>query len=1111
MTETLAADFSALLLQSEAVQRFGWGLLHSLWQIALLAGLYYLVRLAIPKRFLQLRYRFGFVILLAMLVVPVATAIVMPLPKVAVEKSVEFGVRSLESGESLELEQENNSTLHTSHSKLPTPSPLATSHWSLATITKHLWLLTLAWLVGVIFLSLRLAGGLLGVRRLRRSGRPLPTDEWDTLLTELRLRLGIGRKVQLLASRMIDSPVLIGLFRPVVLVPMSLLSGFTPEEVEAILVHELAHVRRHDYLANLVQLLIETLLFYHPLVWFVSRAVHEDREYLCDEFVVRRHGTSSVFYAKTLNHLENSRQTEGNNMKHIIYTPAAAARPLLNRIRRILGLKQESNRTWRGMVGLTLLILLMLAPLAIALLQEDNAANSGQLSVDSGQLSVASDQPVFSDLTMDSNENLATLSSQATSHFELVENTPNSGNSTPTNSNDFPIPSVENPPNSGNSTQDALLYPMTDSVENTPELGNFTTNSALYYPVLSAAKTPKPEEARSGLTFYNSGDVENTPNSGGTSADMVLQVYPITSADPQIVLSVVQNLLAGRPGVRVSFDNNNRRFVVQGNREDHEKVQEALDALQSQDSEPVTTKLYLIENALELFEMDEFFRYIGVGAQRDESNFHITPTKRNAVLVTGTEKEHEDMKKFMAEIDAIVESEEFKASREMNVAGKPQIKVFKIKYTQADLLMRMLDDLQIDPDTLFTADTPTNSLLLKATPETIKIVEELITQLDAEPVNRPGNPYGVPAQQGLAFSFNLPSTQPQPGAPSASPISPNGLPQQNPLTPQATPQPQPTQPGPNAPLAIPNPGYAPAPQPGAPSAFSNPTTTPPQPEVRRFVGEAVPSSSSIQPIPSAAPRLPGANQLSPTPPVAVPQPGMHPTPPVPPHKPGEHPAPPAHKPGVHPTPPAPGPMVTITRKVMEVTPEGVAIEREVTEEVSVESLREGGHRVLPPGVHPTPPAAAPQPPVAVPQPVQPQSSTISPMVVQPEARFQYMGGQPAQPGVVPNIPTISSINMMPQGGSGFAVVVNDPTSGMVLRRFAPKEIDGQTVYSFVDEPMPPSQPTQQQLTGTLLSGTISVQEAQPATDAPAVPLPASESAEEVEEPKPEPTPSAVRQ
>jgi len=92
-------------------------------------------------------------------------------------------------------------------------------------------------------------------------------------LQRLATRLGVGRAVRLVQSVRVDVPSVIGHFKPVILLPASALTGLAPQELEAILAHELAHIRRHDYLVNLIQTTIETLLFYHPAVWWISREI----------------------------------------------------------------------------------------------------------------------------------------------------------------------------------------------------------------------------------------------------------------------------------------------------------------------------------------------------------------------------------------------------------------------------------------------------------------------------------------------------------------------------------------------------------------------------------------------------------------------------------------------------------------------------------------------------------------------------------------------------------------------------------------------------------------------------------------------------------------------
>ena len=111
-------------------------------------------------------------------------------------------------------------------------------------------------------------------------------DKWRQSLRRLCGQLRIRRPVRLLESALVDVPMVIGWLRPVILLPASALSGLTPQQLEAIIAHELAHIRRHDYLINLLQSLIETLLFYHPAVWWVSRQIRREREHCCDDLAV---------------------------------------------------------------------------------------------------------------------------------------------------------------------------------------------------------------------------------------------------------------------------------------------------------------------------------------------------------------------------------------------------------------------------------------------------------------------------------------------------------------------------------------------------------------------------------------------------------------------------------------------------------------------------------------------------------------------------------------------------------------------------------------------------------------------------------------------------------
>ena len=139
----------------------------------------------------------------------------------------------------------------------------------------------LAWVLGVGLMSLRLAGGLWWVRGLRRMATPAPAA-WQARLEALASRLGLRRPVRLLLSDRVTGPVALGLWRPLVILPCSLLSQMPPPLVEALLAHELAHVRRWDYGINLLQSLAEALLFFHPVVWWLSERMRAEREQVAD-------------------------------------------------------------------------------------------------------------------------------------------------------------------------------------------------------------------------------------------------------------------------------------------------------------------------------------------------------------------------------------------------------------------------------------------------------------------------------------------------------------------------------------------------------------------------------------------------------------------------------------------------------------------------------------------------------------------------------------------------------------------------------------------------------------------------------------------------------------
>jgi GWxTD domain-containing protein len=198
-----------------------------------------------------------------------------------------------------------------------------------APVDRLAWLAPL-WLAGVIlFYSFRLAGWL-RVDSLRRRGVCAAPPEWQQRLLALAAAVRVSRPVVLLESCMAGVPQVIGYWRPVILLPLGALAGLSAEQVEAILIHELAHIRRADYLVGLMQGLIEGLFFFHPAVWWISAVMRTEREYACDDVVLALRPNARA-YAVALTTLEQNRWPA--------IRPAAAANGgnLIKRIRRLLG------------------------------------------------------------------------------------------------------------------------------------------------------------------------------------------------------------------------------------------------------------------------------------------------------------------------------------------------------------------------------------------------------------------------------------------------------------------------------------------------------------------------------------------------------------------------------------------------------------------------------------------------------------------------------------------------------------------------------------------------------------------------------------------------------
>lgn len=377
------------VLASELVWRIGWTLLHSIWQLALIALLTSLIVASLSRRSANARYWVACGGLALFYVPLVATFALIPPQRGANTAAtvVPDGTPSLgatESGETsvipgidpairpfpVEIRKAELASVKVLSEGTQEPESLSfgKSQPAERAIAWLPWIVGF-WVTVVSLLSISNLGGWLVVQRLKQSALLPTTNAIGDRLQQLAKQMGILQTVRLLESLQIDTPMVIGWLRPVVLLPTSLLTGLSPAELDAVLAHELAHIRRYDYLVNLLQTFTETLLFYHPAVWLLSRRIRVEREYCCDDVAISVCG-NRVSYARALAAVEASRQTPQLAMSFL----GRSRNMTLNRVRRIMGVPVVGMpNAWLNGSGAALLTTAVLVVMVFAQ-SEGNAA-----------------------------------------------------------------------------------------------------------------------------------------------------------------------------------------------------------------------------------------------------------------------------------------------------------------------------------------------------------------------------------------------------------------------------------------------------------------------------------------------------------------------------------------------------------------------------------------------------------------------------------------------------------------------------------------------------------------------------------------------------------------
>ena len=367
------------------IEPLGWMLVHSVWLISVIVGVTAVLLNMLRRRSANARYLVGCVALvLSVGVLPSVFAWVtaqpyeVPQPVVVGKKEIDDNVNDAVAwdgaGQSFRIVADPDFASQpvmpegqriTGNEPRTTPTERASLVESTARsaveepttlqrlearLRPHLAWLVSGWLAGVCLLSLRPLIGWHATWRLRRVGVSEVPESVSVMLNHLAERLGLRRVTKIFQSSLVRIPCVVGAFKPVILLPASVLIGLSPEQLEAVLAHELAHVRRHDFLVNALQTLAETLLFYHPPIWWLSRRVRQEREHCCDDLAISVCGDVAG-YARMLVSIEGLRARVPQT------SMAAGGGSLVERIRRLLPSSEQTRSPW--MTGIVVVATLM--------------------------------------------------------------------------------------------------------------------------------------------------------------------------------------------------------------------------------------------------------------------------------------------------------------------------------------------------------------------------------------------------------------------------------------------------------------------------------------------------------------------------------------------------------------------------------------------------------------------------------------------------------------------------------------------------------------------------------------------------------------------------------
>ena len=330
-------------LSENLINAIGWTLINSLWQGLIIGLVLAILLLVFSKSSPRVRELLAFG----------ALAIIFTASTLTFEEYFEKNETTIDKSEYVTL------PIHTESNSIKVNIPNNVTNESITIenykqifinfFRNNLSVITSIWFIGVLFFLFKLIGGYIYTQRLKNY-KTFECDEYVIeTVNELKSYLNINRNVKIYESAVAKVPIVIGYFKPVILFPLGLLSGLPQNQIEAILLHELAHIRRADYLINLFQSFAEVILFYHPVVWWISSIIREERENACDD-ISNEMSNNNVDLAKALLNINTF-----NSENKIAMASISNKNQLSRRVKRMVGLNKQ-NKSQR--IGSSILLVI---------------------------------------------------------------------------------------------------------------------------------------------------------------------------------------------------------------------------------------------------------------------------------------------------------------------------------------------------------------------------------------------------------------------------------------------------------------------------------------------------------------------------------------------------------------------------------------------------------------------------------------------------------------------------------------------------------------------------------------------------------------------------------